>query len=143
MRPDLMPPKERPPIARRHCRHYDYKLGLGLGRGPRCAVGLDNHSKAGGALCCMPRDDKTPACPAREEWTEEERAATKAFSDGSVARALIIMAAIPTEGPVGVFQCPICDGRVAWSRARNGHIHASCSTRWCFSVIRWCFSVMQ
>lgn len=131
---DLLPPKEMPPRAREHCRHYSHTRGFK--GGPQCAVGRDM-SAAGAALPCMPLEYQRGAtCAKRQEWTEDERAAWRAFQDTSLARAGVIMQAIPKEGGGGRFECPVCEGQVSWSRARNGHIHAACSTRFCFSVMQ-------
>lgn len=134
---DLLPPRERPPKAREHCRHYSYQRGWN--GGPRCARGVDMDA-AGAALPCMPPEyQRGAACPKREEWSAAEREAWKSFSTNSIARAGVIMAAIPWDGAgdSGLIECPVCDGKVSWSRARsNGHLHASCSTPNCFAVIQ-------
>jgi len=132
---DLFPPKEPPPIARHHCRHYSYERGLR--GGPRCAVGINNSEPGGAAACMPPPVENGKTCQKREEWTEAERAASTAFTNNCLARICAIMAHIPSTGSGGTFMCPVCDGTVSWSRAgRNGHIHAHCSTPNCFSVMQ-------
>ena len=130
------PPPPRPPKASKHCRHYSYSLrDIGTGRGPRCAAGID--VSAPGATCaCMP--DPTAKCPSRAEHTDEVRAAWKARTDHSLERMRVVMPAIPKTGGVGSFPCPACGtGNVHWSRAaRNGHVHAACSTPDCFAVMQ-------
>ena len=136
-------PSPRPPgPARQHCRHYGYAPGLVDG-GPTCAVGVNNR-QPGGSAPCMP--DGT-GCPSRSDWTEEERAAWKAYGDERLGRMAVIMPTIPGSadrkhreewGKDGVIDCPACGvGKVSWSRARsNGHLWARCSTPDCFSVIQ-------
>jgi hypothetical protein len=132
---DLLPPKECPPRAREHCRHYSYQLGLN--GGPQCQRGVDM-SAVGATLPCMPPEHQRGAtCTRREEWTAAERAAWKEFSANSIARAVVIMKAIPDAGDGGRIDCPVCGGTVSWSRARrNGHLHAACSTPHCFAVMQ-------
>ncbi len=132
--PCPVPPK--PPIARQHCRHYSYELGL-HGRGPMCAVGCDM-SKPVSSLPCMPPDSQRGAtCSGREDWTEEERAAWEAWNAHHKERMLIVFAAMPT-GRSGTFPCPACGtGTVSYARApSNGHLHAACSTPHCFAVMQ-------
>jgi hypothetical protein len=131
----LLPPKELPPRAREHCRHYSYQLGWN--GGPQCARGVDM-AAAGAALPCMPPDyQRGVTCPKREEWSAAERATWQEFSANSIARAAVIMQAIPDTGEAGRIACPVCGGKVSWSRARsNGHLHAACSTPHCFAVMQ-------
>jgi hypothetical protein len=148
---DIPAPRERPPIARKHCRHYDYRhtglegMRTGDHGGPHCGVGIDL-SGPGASKCCWP--DPTAPCPKREEWTEQERAATQAWSDEMRLRLIVIVAEIPGSsdrkdkdnkwGHSGKFDCLGCGkGQVHWVRARsNGHIHAQCTTPWCFAIIQ-------
>lgn len=132
------PPRDRPPVARQHCRHYRYHDA------PTCAVGKDL-TAPGTYRCCMP--NPADPCDKREEWTKEERAATVAWGDERMLRMVVIMQAIPGSGDKkkrdgwgksGRLPCPACKtGTVSWSRARNnGHLHAACSTLWCFSIMQ-------
>lgn len=132
---DLLPPKDCPPRAREHCRHYSYQRGWN--GGPQCARGVDM-SGAGAALPCMPPDHQRGAtCAKREDWSSAERAAWKEFSTNNIARAGVIVQAIPRAGDSGRIECPVCGGTVSWSRARlNGHLHAACSTPNCFAVMQ-------
>lgn len=142
MIPELMPPKERPPIARKHCRHYEYRRSArGImfddGSGPHCNVGCDLSAPKATAACMPPDSQRGAPCPKREEWTEAERKATTEFAAQSMARLVAILPQIPEQGDGGTFTYPVCDGTVSWSRARsNRHVHARCSTRWCFSVMQ-------
>lgn len=132
--PCPVPPK--PPIARQHCRHYSYELGL-RGRGSMCAAGCDM-SAPGAFLPCMPPDIQRGAtCTKREDWTDEERAAWKAWGAHHIERMFVVFAAIPDDFG-GEVPCPACGaGRVSYSRARsNGHLHAACSTPNCFAVMQ-------
>lgn len=134
--PCPVPPK--PPIARQHCRHYSYwGGGILRGGGPVCALNVPL-TAPGAALACMPLDHQRGAtCSAREEWTEEERAASAAWSRHHMERLLVVMAALPDDAS-GEIACPACGtGRVRYARARsNGHLHAACSTPNCFAVMQ-------
>ncbi|WP_276200090.1 hypothetical protein [Chelatococcus sp. XZ-Ab1] len=130
-----------PPICTSdHCRHYSFDLdGFLSGTGPRCAKGIDI-SGPGEASPCLPAGSQFRAridCPLREDYTDEERVAWRAWVDESHERVRIVMAAIP-KGQGGVINCPACKvGRVHWSRSpRNGHLHAQCTTPNCFSVMQ-------
>ena len=135
--PCPVPPK--PPIARQHCRHYSYSMEAfrrGDG-GPQCAVGCVL-SAPGSSQPCMPPDNQHGAtCSAREDWTEEERSAWKAWSAHHRERMLVVFAALP-DGPSGTVPCPACGtGTVSYARARsNSHLHAACSTPNCFAVMQ-------
>lgn len=125
-----------PPRARQHCRHYSYELGL-RGRGAMCAAGCDM-SAPGSTLPCMPPDSQRGAtCAKRGDWTAEEQAAWKAWSDHHIERMLTVFAVMPKDEG-GTFKCPACGtGTVSYVRARsNGHLHAACSTPQCFSVMQ-------
>lgn len=133
---------ERPIHASHHCRHYSYERGLQ--GGPRCARGVDMTPLLA-TQPCMP-DAKAP-CIFREEYTDEERAAWKAYREESAGRMITIMAQIPGSsrdrknkpewGKRGSFPCPGCNaGTVHWAReSSNGHLHAACTTRFCFDVM--------
>ena len=137
-----------PPLrATKHCRHYSYNSEAGK---PECARGL----LAPGEYTrkCWPikgeglRKIETP-CSGREEYTSDERAAWDAFCSEAVKRTLQILPLIPGNsndarnrpewGKSGEFECPACKvGKVRWVRARiNGHVHAACSTPFCFQVM--------
>lgn len=133
----------RPNPAGHHCRHYSYEPA---GAGPTCARGVDLSAPAA-CQPCMPDSKAGVACELREEHTEEERAAWKAWRDERAVRMINILAQIPGSsrdkknrpewGKSGNFPCPACDGgTVRWVRARsNGHVHAACSTDGCFGII--------
>lgn len=137
---------ERPPHASHHCRHYHYDVATFPDGGPRCARGVDL-SGPGSAKVCMPDAKEAVACNLREEHTEEEHAAWKAWRDERLARMIVILAQMPGSsrdkknkpewGNSGRFPCPGCkSGTVSWARARsNGHLHAGCSTPHCFGII--------
>lgn len=127
---------DRPPHATHHCRHYSYRRATD-DWGAKCAQ-------------CMPRSEPGPyvePCAWREEWTDDERAAWKAWSDERAVRMLTIIAQIPGSsrdkktkpfwGKSGEFPCPACKtGTVRWARASvNGHMRAACTTPDCFGVI--------
>lgn len=124
----------RPPIARRHCRHYEVLPGLREG-GYICKVGAmgTTTSESGYTYAdtapCMP--DPKKACHAREEWTDEERAAWEAYQSARDLRLIKGIAAIPEPIPLrseGGTECPNCGGRLSWSRAGNGHVWLQCVT---------------
>lgn len=118
----------KPPIARKHCRHYSYIFGLREDSGPRCAVNVDM-TGPGASACCMP--DPSKPCAKREEWTDEERATWQAWQDAGQARLIKAIAAIEEPIPLrsnGSTACPNCGGRLAWSRASNGHVWLACET---------------
>jgi hypothetical protein len=137
-----------PPIkATHHCRHYDYKPGLGDHDGPQCAKGLDNR-QSGGARRCMPSASfpNQEHCPKREEFTAKERAEYKEFQVDQTMRLMAVIPLIPAShrpkedqqfwGKRGSFKCPCCqDGTVKWSRSpNNGHIWAMCDTPNCLAM---------
>lgn len=138
--PCLPPPK--PPIARGWCRHYGRsKDGQGLFSDMVCDIGVDFMKEFGRAHPCLPlAEGETSPCSKREDWTDEEKAAWKAWSAEHMARMILVAAAFPERKPgqSGQFECPACGvGRVSWATARcNGHLHARCSTPTCFSIIQ-------
>lgn len=134
---------DRPRAATHHCRHYSYEPGLA--GGPRCKAGVDL-TAPGSTAPCMPDVDMS-ACLFRFEYTDDERATWEAWRNERAARTIAIMALIPGSsrdkknrpewGKSGSFPCPACEtGTVQWARARsNGHLHAGCSTKFCFGVM--------
>lgn len=134
--PCPVPPK--PPIARKHCRHYHYEKALGS---PTCSGGVPTEEMHLGA--CMPVNSGVPSafCALRKEWTEAERATWRAWQDHSMQRLLICAEVIPSgkdaKGRSGTVPCPACGtGTIQWSRAPNNHLAARCSTKNCFQVMQ-------
>ncbi len=140
--PDFSPPLR----AAHHCRHYSYEWSE-TRNGPVCAVGKLGADEA--VTKCMPNPNSLyPPCGGREEYTAEERAAYDEWRGESIGRFLQILPLIPGDssdrknkpewGKGGEFECPACKvGKVRWARARiNGHVHAACSTPFCFQVIQ-------
>lgn len=147
-----------PPHASHHCRHYRYERGMNWS-GPKCAAGIRlaggdtdpsmpaTDEELASTANCMPDADKA-ACPWREEWTDDERAAWAQWRAESQARAILIIEKIPGNstdrknkpswGQTGDFPCPACEvGPVRWARARvNGHLHAACTTPGCFGIMQ-------
>ena len=123
-----------PPTARQHCRHYKYVRDPNdfKNSGPTCKIGKMVDAP-GRTLPCLP--DGT-GCRFREEWTDEERAAWKEWSDASIERALALLNAIPDDGEKGEIDCPNCEGPADWVRAFNGHIHARCRTPNCSAFMQ-------
>lgn len=146
---------DRPLKATKHCRHYDYVRSTEREKdGPHCACGIDLREKPGATQVCMPPNvvfnnkEPTPEpCSWREEFTDAEREQWEAWCVESLARAALIMEQIPGSadrkdraswGTQGSLPCPACKtGTVKWVRARsNGHLHAGCSTPFCFGVVQ-------
>ena len=138
---------ERPLHASHHCRHYEY-VRAEKDWGPKCAAGIDLQCAGANVAPCMPEPASTaPVCAWREEHTDAERAAWKAWVDERAGRMIVILAQIPGSsrdkknkpfwGQSGEFKCLACEGgTVRWSRARvNGHVRAACTTLNCFGVI--------
>ena len=116
-----------PPIAREHCRHYNYERGLD--GGPRCAVGLDL-SAPGAAKCCWP--DPKIVCASRENWTDEEKAKWEAWQAEHTGRMIAAIAALPPlEGRATVaIDCPSCSGKITYVRIPT-RAYVECSTPHC------------
>ncbi len=141
----------KPRRATEHCRYYSYQMhNLSGGMpGPTCMQGIVLDSP-GAALMCMPNPEKLleRACPSRENYTDEEKAAWVIWKKEAFTRMCLVMVEIPSSenkkedqkywGKTGSFICPGCNGgAVRWTRApNNGHIWAACSTPNCFSVIQ-------
>lgn len=67
----------------------------------------------------------------------DERAAWDAWMEEHTTRMVVIMTALPPGGDHGRLDCPGCGvGQIRWSRARNKHLHAACSTPNCFQVMQ-------
>lgn len=140
---------DRPPHASHHCHHYEY-VRAAKDYGPKCAVGIDLQNGVSVAAC-MPDAPVSVAasaqCAWREEHTDEERAAWKAWQAERQFRMFLVLAEIPGSsrdkknkpfwGQRGEFECPACkaddkSGTVRWARApSNGHVRAACTTPDC------------
>lgn len=130
---------DRPLRATHHCRHYSYARGkdwvLGEGSGPRCAVGCDL-SDPMASNACMPdatMRDRVPPCPRRADYTDDERAAWKAWCRAGMDRLAQVIAALPHPIPVrasGSITCPCCGGTVSYARWVGGAM-VQCSTPDC------------
>ena len=131
---------DRPVRASRHCRHYSYERGFS--GGPHCAKGVDL-SAPGSEAPCMPDPETwrtyTGPCPQREDYTDAERAAWKAWTDERMARIPVAIAALGEPIPLRserTVACPLCDGGTfRASRAGNGHVWLGCSTPDCLGPI--------
>lgn len=88
---------------------------------------------------CMDDGAHLP-CPLREYPTTEEVDAedkhiTKLLSDVTTTRKLITDQTKGKRNVQGAVDCPVCNtGKVRYSVAYNGHIHAQCSTEKC---VQW------
>lgn len=121
-----------PPIAREHCRHYNYERGLE--GGPRCAVGIDL-SVPGASFVCMPGKEGTRLpCPKRENWTAEEKAAWEVWQAERTKRMIAAIAALPAlDGRAHEkIDCPSCDGQITYVRIPT-RAYVECSTPHCTS----------
>lgn len=125
-----MNPLERPRKAGHHCRHYGYETAGPGKSGPRCAIGiLGSEPRAHG--CCMPQP--RTCCDFREEYTDEERAAWRAWTEESLVRMGKAVAALPPAIPLrsdGAVDCPSCGGRLYYARWEGGAL-LRCSTPLC------------
>lgn len=73
-------------------------------------------------------------CPKRIEPTPEEIKADHDLYQLSFDRIKVVRQAILASGlTLGTIVCPMCHGTVSFSRASNGHVHASCSNKGCVS----------
>lgn len=130
----------KPLRATNHCRHYSYERGninAGDFGGPRCAAGEDM-SQPGSFGRCMP--DPNGPCAKREDYTDAERKAWKAYGDSRMTMMVEAVAAIPAPipcGTTGECPCPHCDGKLRWSRASNGHVWLSCTTPDCVGPVHF------
>ncbi len=83
----------------------------------------------------------TNGCPKCRFPTSEEIKAHDDEMNGHIKKMFSARSAIVAEldrlqmkGGGGVMECPVCKGRLRYSRAAsNGHIHARCSTEGCVS----------
>ena len=134
---------DRPLRATRHCRHYSYERGAGWAdksSGPRCARGVDL-SSPGSAMMCMPGDDPRPraGCSQREEYTDEERKAWRAYVDWGLTK---LSCALDVFEPVACGTetrkpCPHCDGVLVLQRMSNGHAWLTCTTDGCVGPVHF------
>lgn len=133
----------RPPLpecvsASEHCRHYGYEPG----KGPKCAKGVAQMEEFGNVRPCLPQNVQslpTPVgCVQRQEFTDEERAATKVWMEDKFERLIHVLEHLPKRGPGGAMDCPACGtGRLHWRRApNNGHLAAECTTPGCIQFLQ-------
>ena len=121
-----------PPLrATCHCRHYSYGRGdLIADRGPCCAAGCDL-SDPGASGACMP--EPRAQCAKREEYTDDERDAWKAWSKAGMDRLGNAIAALPAPLAInarGHITCPNCGGDLHYGRWHRGAF-VQCSTDNC------------
>jgi hypothetical protein len=84
-------------------------------------------------------DPKSP-CAKREEYTDAEREAWKAYRDAGMVKMIEAVAAIPAPihcGTSGGCKYPHCPGELRWSRASNGHVWLQCTTPDCIGPIHF------
>lgn len=105
---------------------------------PVCKVGVDYHQYMGdykNMPCLGENADARARCPQYSGYTDEEIAAHETEMNARFERLGIIRKAIIETGlRSGVIDCPACKtGKVGFSKASNGHVHARCSTEGCAS----------
>lgn len=129
---ELLPiaPLQAPLRAGHHCRHYSYEQAGPGASGPRCAKGVLG-SEPGAALCCMPQPRF--CCDFREEYTEEERTAWRAWWEESAERLSLALEALPKAIPLrsgGTVSCPNCGQKLRYDRWQGG-ASVVCATPFC------------
>jgi len=129
---------DRPLRATKHCRHYSYDRGeTFLSGGPKCALGIDL-SEPRACNPCMPAP--IAPCDKRADYTDEERAAWRAYTDhrlqmlGDAIKALGNPVACGESRDVA---CPHCSGKLTVQRMRNGHAWLQCSTPGCIAPVHF------
>lgn len=120
----------RPLRAGHHCRHYSYEMAGLRNSGPRCAIGKLG-AEPGAAFCCMP----VPrfCCDFREEYTDQERAAWRAWFEASAQRLSTAVEALPKAIPLrsgGTITCPNCSKEMRFHRWEGG-ASVVCETAHC------------
>ena len=76
--------------------------------------------------------EATEATKERERKLDAlERKWSNTFAQMLAARERIVEATGGKCGVDGSVQCPHCPGRVHYAVARNGHVHARCTTEGC------------
>jgi len=124
---------QKPVRATHHCRHYSYNLAPAEGPpGPVCAINACDMSAPGASAPCMPG---AAGCPARADYTEEERAAWQAWTHEYFARLTRAISALPAPIPLrssGKVGCPNCGGELGYTRWAGG-AWVNCSTADCCS----------
>lgn len=110
---------------------------------PVCQAGVNFHDfpRPMDKMPCIGKNAEARAlCPQYSGWTDDEIAAREKSRHDSFERIIKTRAAIvesikETGLRAGVISCPCCaEGKVRYTRANNGHIHAACSTEEC---VRW------
>ena len=91
-------------------------------------------------LPCFQRDGITDRCncaafPTLEEAREREARVKEKLKQTGIARQAIVTLTNGKRSTSGELACPVCEsGRLHFSVAYNGHIHAQCTTETC---VRW------
>lgn len=130
---------EKPLRATKHCRHYSYDRGKSFtdGKGPQCALGIDISAPGAGRQCWP---DPELDCHRREDYTEAERAAWRAWTDhrlSMVGDALAVFGGPVACGAETRKPCPHCDGEVVLQRMSNGHAWLACTTEGCIDPVHF------
>lgn len=88
----------------------------------------------------MPNPGSEAFCAKREEYTDAERSAWKAYADRRMVMIGEAVSAIPDQLPLmseGNCPCPHCDGLLRYSRAGNGHVWLDCTTAECVGPVHF------
>lgn len=115
-------PKERPPHATEHCRHYSYNGE------PVCAVNVSIQNAL--ATCCTDKGD----CPKREDYTIAERHAWNTYVGEKMTRNMKAVASLPNsiaERSTVEVECPNCGGTLRCVRWSGGANLDCLTTRYC------------
>lgn len=139
-------PPEVPPRAKRGCCvHYEAWWPPSLTKACRAGVVYakltGTEPGEGARLPCIPlsahRLQAPVICNSRQEPTEEQIDAWRAYVEGSFGRikgalAAVEAAHVRTGRWAGTIRCPTCGNDLRWSKARsNGHVHGRCETTGC------------
>lgn len=109
---------------------------------PTCKAGLA-YPKGQALPCIAPFSPNLvqPSCPnyqatSREEVAKEEAEFAEVSKNINIARAAIVHLTKGKRRVQGELPCPICKpaGKLSFSVAYNGHVHACCTTKDC---VRW------
>lgn len=126
-------------VKRGICKHYRDSVLMGV----PCRIGVpvrDRCAAEGGRIEDRPCHSKGQGCfvchlyaePDTRDLEEQARLFHEAMDSAMrVRRALAAVAATP--GTAGEISCPVCQGKLDWSRDMHGEIAARCATEGCVS----------
>lgn len=110
----------------------------------KCAKGVDYKSECGisdglfKVVPCFARnvnpafDCKHREFPTKEQIKQWNKECEEHFANMLIVRGAITDAVGKAKGVAGRIQCPVCEkGKVNYTVASNGHVHAQCTTEGC------------